>query len=232
MVYPTNPPLTKGRPKGLLWELAIVTASLLAISHILFAFRNVEWIGRAISTIVAILFLYVPVLVIWKRKRSIDFLDRDLKSFFKSVLIFLLAALIVFPPFLFLAHHWQMLVFGKQAFKAAPFPNLINASLFQLLLIALPEEFFFRGYFQSAIDKVFTARRRFLGVNLGWGWIITAAVFAFSHTMVSYQWWHFSIFFPALLFGYLRLRTGSITAPILFHAASNVIMDWFSRSYL
>lgn len=232
MIYPTNPPLTKGRSKGLLVELAIVTASLLVVSRVLFVFRNVDWVGKAISTIVAILFLYVPVLIIWKRKRSIDFLDRNLKSFFVSVVVFIVAALIVFPPFLFLAHHWQILVFGRHAFKAAAFSGFVNASLFQLLLIALPEEFFFRGYFQSTIDRVFKARRRFLGVQVGWGWIITAIVFAFSHTIIYYQWWHFSIFFPALLFGYLRLRTGSITAPILFHAASNILMDWFSRSYV
>ncbi|HPQ81946.1 MAG TPA: CPBP family glutamic-type intramembrane protease, partial [bacterium] len=43
---------------------------------------------------------------------------------------------------------------------------------------------------------------------------------------------HFSIFFPALVFGYLRERTGSITAPALFHAASNILMDWIARSYI
>ena len=231
MVYPTNPPLTKGRPKGLLWELGIVTVSLLAVSHLLFVFRSIEWVGKSISTVVAILFLYVPVIVLWKRGRKIDFLDRDLKSFFRSVIVFVIAVAVVFPLFLVCAHYWQILVFAKTAFKFAPLPNLANVIMFQLLLIALPEEFFFRGYFQSTIDRVFTARRRFLGVEVGWGFLITAAVFAVAHTIVAYEWWHFSIFFPALLFGYLRLRTGSITAPVLFHVASNVIMDWFVRCY-
>lgn len=215
----------------LIWELAIVTASLLAISHILFIFRSVAWVGSSISTVVAILFLYVPVIVLWKRGRRIDFLDRDLRSFLRSLLAFVIAMVVIFPPFLLAAHYWQLWVFGKHAFKAAAYPNLLNACVFQLLLVALPEEFYFRGYFQSAMDIVCKKRVRFLGVNVGWGLLVTAVVFAISHTIVSYQWWHFSIFFPALLFGYLRLLTGSITAPVLFHVASNVIMDWFARSY-
>jgi hypothetical protein len=123
------------------------------------------------------------------------------------------------------------MIMGKHGFRVAAFPNIVNVTLFQLLLVAIPEEFFFRGYFQSTIDRVFTSRKRLLGVDVGWGFLITAVVFAIAHTIVAYQWWHFSIFFPALLFGYLRLKTGSITAPILFHTASNVLMDWFSRSY-
>lgn len=218
-----------GRSLG--WELLIITVALLFVSRVLFSFHNVPWVRQSISAIVAVSFLYVPVLVLWLRGRHIDFLDRNLKSFLRSILVFLIASLIIFPPFLVLAHYWQIIVFGRQGFHAAPFPAFLNTTLFQLLLIALPEEFYFRGYFQSTIDRIFRGRRRFLGVQVGWGFVITAAVFAVAHTIISYQWWHFSIFFPALLFGYLRLRTGSITAPILFHAASNVLMDWFTRSY-
>lgn len=218
--------------RSLIWELAAVTAGLLIISHVLFALRHIAWISNYISTIVAVLFLYVPLVVLWKRKRPIDFLDRNLKSFFRSFLTFVVVAVIVFPPFLALAHLWQIVIAGKQGFVVMGYPRWFNMTLFQLLIVALPEEFFFRGYFQSTIDLVFARRWRFLGVDLGWGWIITAAVFAVAHTAVTYQWWHFSIFFPALLFGYLRLRTGSIVAPVLFHAAANILMDWFTRCYV
>ena len=221
---------TEKRP--LIWELAIVTIALLVISRLLYIFRNIDWIGQWISTIVAILFLYAPILVLWKRGRQIDFLDRDLRSAFRSFVVFLVAAVVIFPPFLIIAHYWQIIVMGKHGFQAAPFPDFLNIAFYQLLLVSLPEEFYFRGYFQSTIDRVLQGRRRFLGVDMGAGLILTAAVFAVAHTIVAYQWWHFSIFFPALLFGYLRARTGSVTAPILFHAASNVLMDWFARSYV
>ncbi|MFH0799578.1 MAG: JDVT-CTERM system glutamic-type intramembrane protease, partial [Pseudomonadota bacterium] len=121
---------------------------------------------------------------------------------------------------------------GMHNFQAAPFPNLLNFALVQILLVALPEEFFFRGYFQSAANAIFPGRMRFFGANIGWGLLVTAAVFAFAHSVVLYKWWHFSIFFPALVFGYLRERTGTITVPVLFHAASNILMDWITRSYV
>lgn len=221
----------KSEKRSLIWELVIATGSLLIIFHALFLMRHIAVIGRSISTVVAILLLYVPVIVLWKRGRSVDFIDRSGKSVLMSGLTFVVASVVVFPPFLLCAHFWQIIVMGKGSFAAVAYPQWLNVTLYQLLLVSLPEEFYFRGYFQSTIDRAFPRRWRFLGVDVGPGWIVTAAAFAVAHTIVAYQWWHFGIFFPALLFGYLRLRTGSITAPILFHAASNILMDWFARCY-
>jgi len=217
--------------KNLLLELSIVTIAILAVSRIIFCFRGVPWLSDYISTIVAVLFLYVPVMVLWMRRRSIDFLTCNLGDFLRSIKIFLITAIIVFPIFFLLAHLWQNIVMRESNFVLAGFPDVFSTILFQLLVVALPEEFFFRGYFQSAIDQVFVKKYRFLGADLGLGWLITAVVFAFAHSIITYQWWHFSIFFPALLFGYLRLRTGSIVAPILFHTSANIFMNWFSRCY-
>src|SRR3990167_7751116 len=103
--------------------------------------------------------------------------------------------------------------------------------LLNLLVVALPEEFYFRGFLQSRFNQLWPAKWRLLGAELGWGWIVTAVIFAFAHSVLNLQWWHFSIFFPALLFGYLRERTNSLTAPILFHTFSNCFMNWFAKSY-
>lgn len=165
------------------------------------------------------------------RKREIDFLDRSIRSFVSSLVVFIISALIVFPAFFFFAHFWQIWVKGYTAIGLAPFPALDRVVLYQLLLVSLPEEFYFRGYVQSAMNMLFRPRWKVLGVRLGWGWIVTALVFAFAHSIIFYQWWHFAIFFPALVFGYLRERTGSVTAPTLFHALSNILMNWFSRCY-
>lgn len=219
------------RRRSLALELAVVTAAVLAVSHLLFLARGVAVIGAAISTIVAVLLLYVPVLALWVRRRPIDFLDRSAAAYLRSLLAFLIVAAVVFPPFFACAHGWQLIVAGSRGFHAAGFPSFWTAAAGQLILIALPEEFYFRGYFQSTADRIFPKRWRILGASLGWGLVITAAVFAVAHTIIFYRWWHFSIFFPALLFGYLRERTGSITAPVLFHAAANLLMDWIARSY-
>ena len=204
---------------------------LLLIARVLYSFQSLLFFQKYLSTIVAALFLYIPVLVLWKQSRKIDFLDSGWRNCFYSLGWALLAVVVVFPPYFVLAHFWMKWVWGLSNFVLAPFPFSLDLIGYQLILVALPEEFFFRGYLQSLLSRVFPARWNVLGIRIGWGFWITAGGFAFGHRVIFLQWWHFSIFFPALLFGYLRERTGSITAPILLHAFSNLFIDWFTRCY-
>ena len=217
-------------PRSMTIELAVVTASVLFVARLLFLARGVPFIAQSLSTIVAIVLIYAPIAALWFRRRPIDFLDRGAHAYARSGLAFLLAAAIVFPPFGAAACAWLKVVVGVEGFRWLPFPNFWSVLAYQLILVALPEEFFFRGYFQSAMKRICPARWRILGIEIGWGFFITAVVFAFAHSVIISRWWHFAIIFPALVFGYLRERTGSITAPILFHASSNILMDLVVRS--
>jgi membrane protease YdiL (CAAX protease family) len=40
-----------------------------------------------------------------------------------------------------------------------------------------------------------------------------------------------AVFFPALLFGWLRARTRGIGAPVLFHALCNILASTLTRGY-
>jgi membrane protease YdiL (CAAX protease family) len=40
-----------------------------------------------------------------------------------------------------------------------------------------------------------------------------------------------SVFFPSLLFGWLRARTGGIGASVFFHALCNLFAAYLARSY-
>lgn len=211
-------------------EVGATTVILMVFARFLYGVQNLPFISRYYAVIFASAFLYVLVAVMLIRKRPFDFIDRSLRMFMNGVAYFTVSSLIVFPLYLIGAHIWMIYVFGKHGFHLAAFPGIWMV-LSQVLLVALPEEFFFRGYMQTTLDKVFPKKWRVLGADLGWGWIITCIVFAFSHSFVHYAWWHFSILFPALLFGWLRERTGSITAPVLFHALSNVMSDLVARSY-
>lgn len=217
--------------KKLSLEVIIVTAILVAVTSGLHALQAVPFINKIYSLVFALMFLYVPVEVIRKRGREIDFLDRSPTACLKSIATFFAASLIVFPVFLVAAHGWEKVVYDAAGPRFALPVDIWRYSFFQLIMIALPEEFFFRGYFQSALNIIFPKKWRILGAGLGWGWIITAAVFAACHSIVVLQWWHFAIFFPALLFGYLRERTGAITAPILFHALCNIVENWVVYIY-
>ncbi len=217
--------------RTLLWEVGVLTVALLLIVRMLHSFVPVPSVQENLSTIVAVLFLYSPVVVLRWRRRPIDFLDHNKKQFLTSFFWAVGTILVIFPPYMGVAHLWMKWVWGFAHFVPAGFPELWNFMAYQFLLVALPEEFFFRGYLQSTLQQVFVPRWNILGVRIGWGFFITAFVFAFAHSVIALQWWHFSIFFPALLFGYLREKTGTITAPIIVHAFSNIFIDWFVRSY-
>ena len=218
--------------RGLVTEIIIVTISVLVLCHALYRLRFVPFINAYLSVMVAFILLYAPIIVLWFRRRRVVFFESDLKQFVKSFKVVFTVSLIIFPAFFLCAHFWQLVVMGYSTFKVAPFPDIGRVIFYQLLLIALPEEFYFRGYVQPALNAVFKPRWNILGVQLGWSWILTAVIFAIAHSIITYQWWHFAIFFPGLVFGWLKERTGALTAPIFFHAASNIIMNWFARSYI
>ncbi len=90
--------------------------------------------------------------------------------------------------------------------------------LTHFVAIALPEEFFFRGYIQRTLGG-------------GWSAIITTSVlFALAHVLViclfsggSYCTQNILTFFPSLLMGYLYMRTGTIWSSVFFHFAANIV---------
>jgi hypothetical protein len=103
--------------------------------------------------------------------------------------------------------------------------------IIHLGLIALPEEWFFRGYLQGRLDQIWGKPRRFLGVEFGWGLIASAAAFAALHPILIPGFHRLLVFFPALFFGWLRARTGNIGAAVVVHALSNLLLAVISRMY-
>jgi len=93
---------------------------------------------------------------------------------------------------------------------------------YQIFFVAIPEEFFYRGYLQTRLNEVHARKWRVLGVQLGVGAIVANLLFAFGHSVVQVQWWHFATFFPGLLFAWLRERSGGVVPGALFHAFCNV----------
>lgn len=101
-------------------------------------------------------------------------------------------------------------------------PGLLLAAAVQLVAVALPEELFYRGWMQTAWARSGRGRR-VLGAELGPGFVATQALFAAGH-LVSLDPWRLLTFFPGLLFGWLRARTGSVAAPAVAHALSNLLV--------
>ncbi len=110
-------------------------------------------------------------------------------------------------------------------------PRLLLFVLVQVLVIALPEEMFYRGWMQTSWAASDPRRRvRVLGATLGVGFLATQALFAAGHLVVL-QPWRLATFLPGLLFGWLRERTGDVSAPVLVHALSNVFLATLEASF-
>lgn len=87
---------------------------------------------------------------------------------------------------------------------------------------ALPEELLFRGYLQKRLGRILPRVFKFLGFELPLAGVVCAALFAAAHVAYEANAYRLLVFFPALVFAWLRHRTDSILAPTLFHGTCNV----------
>lgn len=112
--------------------------------------------------------------------------------------------------------------------------------LTQLFFIALPEEYFYRGYLQTRLNQGFAARRSepkwLTRLGLNRAVLLTSLLFGLGHLLIPVQGvllvQRMSVFFPALLFGWLRLRTDSIVAATIYHAGCNLMVLFLSVHYI
>lgn len=145
-----------------------------------------------------------------------------------SVAWVLLLVVIVFPPFWF---GFKLFWHVRMPFVWALPKSLLEDIAGQLLVVALPEEAFFRGFLQTQLDDVWGRKIRFLGADVGMGWFVSAIIFAVGHFLTTPSPARLAVFFPALLFGFLRARTGGIGAGVLFHALCNLFSAFLMRGY-
>jgi membrane protease YdiL (CAAX protease family) len=211
-----------------------------------------------ILALVPVLFMYVPVQVCRLRGVDSDVYPLALPAFSDRRPYLQAAAwaggfaLVILVPWLIGYHYWQteglpwMMGLLKQAGVLGAkvrlphyayeglFPGVLGILKligYHLFFVALPEEFFYRGYLQSRLDEAFGLRWTLFGARLGWGWLLTCVIFAIGHSVVQVQWWHFAIFFPSLVFGWMRARTDGVLAGAMFHAWCNVTVGLLDGAY-
>lgn len=104
------------------------------------------------------------------------------------------------------ATHWHM--------KMPPFAWIVYLN--NLLLVAIPEEAFFRGFLQKELS-------RYLNSNI-WGLILSSMIFASAHIFWSPNFLILGfVFLPSLLYGGVYLISGKIESAILTHFLLNFI---------
>lgn len=139
-------------------------------------------------------------------------------------------AALIFPPFALGFRFWHD---PAHAFELTWPDALPSYLLSQVLVVALPEEAFFRGYLQGRLSAAFAGRTRLLGARLSLpALLLTSALFATLHFAVEPHPARLAVFFPSLLFGWVRELRGGIGAAVFLHALSNLLSDVLVRSWL
>lgn len=321
---PARPPRRPAREALVVW--AATTAALAGLGLLRPA---VPFVAANLLAFVAILFLYVPLAVLWRRREDPAALGITTRGWPRGLAAAALVVLAVFPPFVLGYHVWHGVLLGHEptfalerlarwtpALEGRP-PDLATSDavhvwsagdriiawgggqlagaprrlggdldcavaadrgcavprgdrerlrvtapaverlllgeyeepaappveldfgfgwwwtfvLVQLGLVALPEEVLFRGYLQSRFDARWRPRWRLFGATFGPGLLLAAALFALGHLAIEPGPQRLAVFFPGLLFGWLRARTGTVVAPIVVHGLSNVLIRAVASFY-
>lgn len=95
--------------------------------------------------------------------------------------------------------------------------------LVPVLFYPVIEEVIFRGLLQELVHEYISQRSigPFSVAN-----ILTSMVFTAMHFLTHSPLWAALVFFPSLVFGFFKDRTGRLTAPILLHVFYNAGFLW------
>lgn len=208
-------------------------------------------IGHLGSALIAVVFIYAPVTLAWWRKEDLDDYGFHWEPVRRGLVMAGVAIVAVFPLFVaayfvfyetacgqaLLSHlvprgmcdrygHLAGLHLPPLTLLAPDGASTMSAEFaaVQLVVVALPEELFFRGVLLGLLEQRFPPKRRWLGGGVGLALVLSSLAFAMIHLPKDGDPRALATFFPGLLFGWMRSATGSILAPTLTHGASNILI--------
>lgn len=228
-------PAERGQHRRVFAELTVLWLLTLLLIRLVVVLHD-NGVHEVILAAVPLLFIYAPVALC--RWRGVDsyayrlFIPAlgDLAAWRRSVGEAARVTAVILLPWLLGYHLYQSALFGHGPSQRFPdeLPLLIA---YQIFFVAIPEEFFYRGYFQTRLNELFGRRWLIFGVPMGWGSVIACLYFAFGHSLVELRWWHFATFFPGMAFAWLRERTSGVVSGALFHAFCNVSVVVLDTAY-
>lgn len=185
--------------------------------------------GGNLHAMVGAIFVLLPVLVLDRTDKAYRRYGINWGRPLGDLSWALIAAAVAFPPIaLFSPMVWGL---DHPTWSFAWPSGYPEVAFSHLVVVALPEEIFYRGYVMGRLDDVFGTKRKLLGAQVGWSLPIQAVLFALGHFLIDFQPQRLAVFFPALAFGWLKSKRGSIVPSVLFHAASNIFMEVFRAGY-
>jgi membrane protease YdiL (CAAX protease family) len=222
--------------RRVLWEILGLWLVTLLLIRAVVGVQSFFSLHEAVLAAVPCLFIYAPVILCHIRRVDSYAYGLSVPAFgdgasWRAALSSSMRLLgIILVPWLVLYHFYQTRLFGFAPAWRIP-TEAWTLVAYHVFFVAIPEEFFYRGYLQTRLNEVFERPFLLFGVPFGHSLWLSSLFFAFGHSVVSFQWWHFAIFFPSLLFGLLREKTGGVLAGAFFHAACNVLVVFLDTAY-
>ena len=222
-------------------EVVLASLGILVVLTLLkHAQGAVPVIGDHAGTIALAIQLYVPILLVGYAGITRQGLGLSKDGLVGDFLLGCSFALVTVIPFVIGHHLWQTQINGRVFHLGFPH-QFAYSILVQFLAVALPEELFFRGYLLQRMSLLWATsfeeiRNRNLLVGLLMASksrpvLMCSAVFAVAHFAGEYRPDRLATFFPALVFSFLRIKTGRLTAPITYHALCNLMSELVFASY-
>ncbi len=228
----------------------VVVAALLAVFVRIDV--TVVLIGHVGSALVAVLLLYAPVVYAWRKAEDLQVYGFRSDPVGRGLAFGLGAPAIIFPLFAagYVLFYQQICDPSSSLFSLAPpgacarflgwggvqvpgvDADFAQFAMVQLVVVALPEELFFRGFLLHKLELAFPPKRRILGGGVGLALIISSAMFALIHLPKHGDPRALATFFPGLMFGWMRSATGSILAGTVSHASSNLFIRLLDQMFL
>jgi membrane protease YdiL (CAAX protease family) len=216
--------------RNLIIEPILVTLSLLAVILLLHLHPIANIPGGIGRSLTALIWILVPWSVLTIRKEPFMKFGLHTEGFSRSLGTGIIASLLILTPYFILYAVWFGDVSTNPA-DGAEIMRWIKMGLYQIFYIALPEEFFFRGYLQTRLNQLLGRPFTLWGGRFGWGLPAASLIFMLFHLLSGINLWNLGVLFPALIFGWLREKTGSITASTVFHALSNIALFTLQRNF-
>jgi membrane protease YdiL (CAAX protease family) len=260
VVKPIEVPATvldPGTPKARLVEpLAVFLVATALAAGLFWLSRSVAFVREILHGAIAVIFLLAPSYAARLFRRPFDYQSAGLciEPIGLNLRVLGLALVATWPLFLagfFL--YYGLLCSGQAPIWAHRITEILSPicpswlglggfalrlpagilllALSQLLVVALPEEVFFRGYLMSRLEERWPSQRRLWGATVGWPLLISSLLFGLGHFLVDFQPGRLAVMFPALVFGWMRQRTGSLAPAAVFHALCNLFSDVLHESF-
>lgn len=241
---PYTPFTNDTMPNGTLSLFAILLGFFLftILLAILYALSNpVPWIGEHLTEIYAVAFLFLPHLYHSRTGFPIPDFGPLIRSLSVGILIMLvIGTLFTFSYYAYFHYRcdmqWNLWNLGRRCVAWHPFSlpsfRFISRLLFiHAIAVALPEEYFYRGFLQPLIITSKTLKRFSDRQRIAIGIVLQAFLFACGHALVDFNPLRFSVFFPGLLFGWAAHITRGLWAPIVLHTGANVLSETLEAGF-